>query len=50
MIWSMSIDTLYFFKIKPLNYYDSVAFNIIVQHETNKSSKKRFISLDIQCL
>ena len=46
-MWSMNMDALYFFKIKPLNYYDSVASTIMTQNEVNKSSKKRFVSLDI---
>ncbi len=47
MMLSMSIDVLYFFKIKPLSYYNSVAFTTIAQSEVNKSSKNRFVSLDI---
>lgn len=34
---SMSIDVLYFFKIKPLNYYDSVAF---YYYGTERSEQK----------
>ena len=47
MMLIMSIDVLYYFKIKPLNYYDSVAFTTMAHNEVNKSSKKRFVSLDI---
>lgn len=47
MMLSMSIGVLYFFKIRPLNYYDSVAFTVMAQYEVNKSSKKGLISLDI---
>lgn len=38
---SMSIDVLYYFKIKPLNYYDSVAFTTMAHNEVNKCLKKK---------
>ncbi len=45
MMLSMSIGVLYFFKIKPLNYYDSVVFTVMAQYEVNKSSKKDLFHL-----